>query len=175
MDQHASDAQERQIRVRTLHEVVDGLIRVSPLLRTLDDLNVVSRHFLTLHNPVVSSDEWAAEDGPLAVNRDSILFVMELVVAPPVERTPDADRFSRASIRLRVGDYLVEGYLHVPPGGSPLKRLHQDSRPFLALTRASVSRQGANFEAPFLAINRTHILAAQELQPAEPAAQHGVG
>ena len=67
------------------------------------------------------------------------------------------------TIRLRVGDYIVDGFLHVPPGGNPMMRLHQDSRAFIALTAASATRGDAEFSAPFLAVNRKHILAAQQL------------
>ena len=48
-----------------------------------------------------------------------------------------------------------------------MTRIHQDVHAFIAVTSASVSRGDEQFAAPFVAINRRHILAAQELYPAE--------
>jgi hypothetical protein len=171
------ETHERQIRIRTEYEVIDGLIRTSPFLRTLDDLNVASRNFVTVYNAVLSSTEWSPEDGPLAVNRDSILFVMELS-GPPILPSSRAalmgtDRHTRAAIRLRVGDYLVQGCVHVPHGGNALSRLYQASHPFVALTSVSATRQQADFTATFLAVNRAHILAAQEIRAASAHVARG--
>ena len=77
--------------------------------------------------------------------------------------------FARAPVRLRVGHFDVEGLVHVPAGGNPMMRLNQQGHPFLALTSASVVGEETQTGVPFLAVNRSHILAAQELSSEAPA------
>ena len=159
-------AADRAVRIQTVHGTVEGILPVSPVVRTLDDLNVVSRNFLTVHAPVVPSRGWPFDGPELAVNKSSILFLMEFSggAARRVGR-PEAAAHTRAPVRLRVGEYSIEGFLHVPRGGNPMTRLNQAGHPFIALTSAFVVGPDARFTTAFLAVNRAHILAAQEVQP----------
>ena len=58
---------------------------------------------------------------------------------PPEPGDPHAAaRFKRARIRLRLDEYDIDGYVHVPPGGDPVARLNQDRHTFIALTSDDV-------------------------------------
>ena len=74
-------------------------------------------------------------------------------------------------MRVRVGPYEIEGFLHVPPGGECLKWLNHYSHPFLSLTSVSVVGPAKQFATPFLAVNRRHILAAQEIYAEDDTAE----
>ena len=50
----------------------------------------------------------------------------------------------------------------------PLLRFNQDTHPFIAVTSASVVGPDTRFEAPFLAIKRSHILAVQPIDREPP-------
>ena len=76
--------------------------------------------------------------------------------------------------RARVGAFDVEGFVHVPPRGDPLLRFNQDTHPFIAVTSASVVGPDRQFEAPFLAIKRSHILAVQPMDHDEAPELAGV-
>ena len=71
--------------------------------------------------------------------------------------------FTRSPIRLRVKDHEIEGFCHVPPDGAPMKRLEHGEHPFISLTTVLVTSPDGQSTAPFLAVNRTHILAVQEV------------
>lgn len=166
--------QERPLRLVTRFGIVEGVLRTSPMLRVLDDINVMSRNFITLHSPVTYTEDWPDDGGPLAVNRSSVLFVVELEPPPPRPGGPMAGeltRFTRAPLRLRVGEFTIEGFVHVPPGGNAMSRLYQDSRPFLAVTSARIQGPSVEDEIGFVAVHRSHVLAAQVLAaPATPDA-----
>ena len=153
---------ERRIRIETERGTIDGVLAVASILRTLDDLNLTGKDFITLDEPVTSGPGWNFDSDILALNKRSILFVQELS-NPPRRNSNLAGTYSRASVRLRVGAYEIEGFLHVPPGGDCLKRLNQNSHAFVSLTSVSVIGPDAQFATPFLAVNRRHILAAQEI------------
>ena len=166
-----SDAIEGQIhrpvRVQTRHGVIEGYLTSSSMIRLLDDLNLVNHSFRTIQSPVVSDTDWSVENSPLALHRDSILFVSERDDAPPPPSNPAAKaitaRYSRRTLRLRIGPYVVEGFVHVPPGGTALSRLFHERHPFMAVTEATVTGPGVDLDAPFIAVNRVHVTAAQEL------------
>jgi hypothetical protein len=157
----------RPVRIFAERLTFDGLLNISLGARTLDELNLSSRSFLTLSTPRLIGGSLELIDGPIALNKASILFVLEIPdLGASLGRTdddPELHRFGRAAIRLRVNEYVVEGYVHTGPGGSPLMRLHQSAHPFIALQSAVVTGPGNDFGAPFLAINRAHILSAQEM------------
>jgi hypothetical protein len=135
----------RQIRVETLRGGVEGFLHTSSVVRTLDEVNVVTGSFLTLHSPRSYSGEWKLDRGPLAISKSSTLFVMELSQpASRARRRADAVRFSRSPVRLWVNQVSVQGFVHVPPGGTAMSRLNQSGHDFMALT--SVSVVGPNFE-----------------------------
>ncbi len=46
-----------------------------------------------------------------------------------------------------------------------MRRLDQSNHPFISLTWAAVKGPDTKLTAPFLAVNRAHILAAQEITP----------
>lgn len=153
---------ERRIRVQTANATVEGTLRVATILRTLDDLNLDGKKFVSLFEPEAVGTTWNFDPGELAINRTSILFVQELS-NPPRHKKQFAGVYSRTSIKLRVGEHHIEGFLHVPPGGDCLKRLSQNNHPFVSLTSVSVVGPDTQFATPFLAVNREHILMAQEI------------
>jgi hypothetical protein len=98
------------------------------------------------------------------VNTASILFVIERTSFKRKSgKRVEAARFNRAAVHLCVGEYEIQGFLHVPGRGDVLTRLNRDKYSFIALTSASVVGPDSEFAAPFLAVNRDHIMAAQEL------------
>ncbi|HEU4402958.1 MAG TPA: hypothetical protein VFT43_12715, partial [Candidatus Polarisedimenticolia bacterium] len=69
-------------------------------------------------------------------------------------------------------------YVYTTPGSDPLGRLNQPGHPFLAMNAATVSGPGVDFATQFVAVNRLHILVAQETMsisavPEEVAATSG--
>jgi hypothetical protein len=164
MDSVAGERQERKVQVHTTRGGVEGRLQTGKWIRTLDDLNVVTRHFVTLHEPRPASGEWALENGPLAVAKSAIQFVLEVdELERPSSMQPDPQRFARAPVRLWVGEFSIRGFVHVPSGGTAKVRLDQHSHAFIALTSASVIGQETEIAVPFLAVNRESILAAEEL------------
>jgi len=167
MDNATDGRIHRPVRIQTQHGVIEGYLTSSSMIRLLDDLNLVNHSFRTVQSPVVTGTDWDVEDSPLAIHRDSILFVSERDDAPPLPSNPAAKaitaRYSRRTLRLRIGPFVVEGLVHVPPGGTALSRLFHERHPFMALTEATVTGPGPCLGVPFIAINRAHVTAAQEL------------
>jgi hypothetical protein len=160
---------ERRIMVQTANGGIEGTLRIAAQIRTLDDLNVGGKPFIVLNDPVFSGSAWAFNRDPISINKRSILFVQEISGPPKKVSTQITHgQFTRASLQLQVSEYKIEGFLHVSPGGSPMLRLNQDSHDFISMTSVSVLGTDAHFAAPFLAINRHQIMAAQELGLAEP-------
>jgi hypothetical protein len=159
---------QRAVRVQTVHGSLRGSLRLAAQLRTLDDLNVVAKSFVTLHD-VEATEVFSFSEGSISVNKSLILFVGEIATRQ-TQAGGQFGRFSRASIQLKVGPFDVQGFVHVPAGGVVMKRLDQSSHPFIALTSALVVGPDVEFTAPFLAVNRNQVVAAQELQPAAATA-----
>ncbi len=170
MDQATEGRTERTVRIETLDGSVEGLLQVSVLFRTLDQLNKGTNAFLTVHSPVLDGTGWGAfPDGPVSVNKANILFLSEL--SEPTGGQPE--KFvdcTRAAVRLRVGAFDIEGFVYVSPrgDGDPLLRFNQDAFSFIALTSASVVGPDKQFEASFLAVRRSHILAVQPIEHQAP-------
>ncbi len=158
MDLAMEGRTERTVRIETLHGSLEGLLLISELLRTLDELNMAPKAFLTVHSPVLDGTGWSFPDGPLSVNKSNILFLAELS-SPDGGKTAKFVDFTRAAVRLRIGVFDVEGFVHVPPHGDPLLRFNQDTHPFIALTSVSVIGPDTRFASPFLAVRRSHVLA----------------
>lgn len=156
-----SDICDRAVRLYTEHGTADGTLRVAAMLRTLDDLNIVTKGFINLHDASFEPPTWRFAAGAVSINRASVYFAIERESAP--RGKSDSLGYTRAGARIQLGPYTVDGFVHVPPGGSPMARIHQDNHAFIAFTSASVTRGDEQFAAPFLAVNRAHILAAQEL------------
>ncbi len=154
----------RKVRVQTRCGRVAGLLAIGEQVRTLDDVNLGSTRFILLHEPAEEEGTWGFEPGPLAINTAEIVFIFES--EPPgafsVNRLA-ASRKSRSRVRLRTAAYTIDGVVHIPPNGKALIRLRQENRTFIALTEATVRHGDSVFETPFLAVNRDHVLAAQEL------------
>jgi hypothetical protein len=170
----------RPVRIVTGSLTLDGLLNISLGGRTLDELNLTSRRFLTLSTPRLISGAWDLGEGSVAVQKSAILFVLEIPDLGASLEKGDQDldlrRFGRAAMRLRIGEHAVEGYVSTGPGGSPLIRLNQSAHPFIALQSAVVTGRGIEFSTPFLALNRDHILSAQEMYSVNLVAEEvGVG
>jgi len=158
MDQNAN---QRPVRVQTSVGGVEGKLKIAPRLRTLDDLNMVAKHLVTLQSAKPTNGDWPFAEGTLSVNKSSIMFVIELD-QPQAQSGAGFGRFMRSSVSLRVGQYDIQGFVHVPPGGVVMKRLDQSNHAFVSLTSALVSGPDGEFTTPFIAVNRNHIIAAQE-------------
>lgn len=172
----------KPVRIFSEGLTFDGLLNLSLGGRTLDELNSTARSFLTLATPRLVSGSWDLTEGPVAINKESILFVLEIpdlgVTLGKTDEEPELRRFGRAAVRIRVGEYAVDGYLHTGPGGGSLMRLNQSAHRFIALQSAVVVGPGADFNVSFLAVHRAHIQSAQErfsvnLVPEEVAAGTG--
>jgi len=160
---------ERRIRVQTVHGVIEGNLRIAAQVRTLDDLNVGGKPFIILNDPEFTGAVGSFQKSPISINKKSILFVQELSSPPRKASTQVTHgQFTRASLQLQVSTYQIEGFLHVAPGGSPMLRLNQDTHDFISLTSVSVLGPDAHFAAPFMAIQRHQIMAAQEVGFSEP-------
>jgi hypothetical protein len=180
MDRNRDGAVERGVRVQTVQGVIEGNLQIGPRLRTLDHLNVSSNRLLRLHDPRGDLPEPSSPGHPAALNRPSILFVVEV---------PDRDigggprgGGQRAAVSLQVAGFRIRGFVHVPAAGDPMSRFDQERPQFLALTSASVIGADTQFATSFVAVNRAHIVAAQTLAtdrdalaPDAGAAPVGVG
>jgi len=167
MERELDGPHQRRIRIQTHHGSIEGALTTSSGTSTMHYLNVISasQNFLQIKPPVTCAGNWRFEDAPLAVAADSILFVTEVAECVPTPGDPHAAaRFKRARIRLRLDEYDIDGYVHVPPGGDPVARLNQDRHTFIALTSVTVVGPGIELTAPFLAVRRTEILAMQVLE-----------
>lgn len=169
MDETTTAPQGRRVLIQTEKGRIKGWLGASAVVRTLDDLNVVSRNFITLGDPVGRSGAISTEGGPLAVAKSAALFVTELdeTVPRPGNRA-QAARFYRSPVKLWVADFCIQGFVHVPRGGTVMNRLNQPGHAFIALTSVSVIGPETELARPFLAVNREKILAAEEIRHEEP-------
>ena len=158
--------EERRVRVFALGGIVDGSLLLGTQQRTLDDLNMASKRFVVLHSPSSRTDAWSLGSGPLAINKKAILFIQELT-SPPPQSGRRFGKFSRAPLRLKIKSCEIEGFVHVPPGGEPMKRLDQDNHIFLSLTTVLITGPDNHATLPFLAVNRDFITTAQVVEPDE--------
>jgi hypothetical protein len=165
MTEDTPGREARRVRLYSLHGLVEGNLHVGARLRTLDDLNVVAKRFVQLHPPTHATNAaWSLDGGPVAVNKKAILFAQELA-SPPQRSGMPFGGFTRSAVRLRIGDYEVEGFVHVPPGGEPMRRFDQDNHAFISLTTVLVVGPEGDRATPFLAVNRDFITAAQVVGP----------
>ena len=162
---------ERQIKIHTVYGIIDGTLRIAEQSRTLDELNGGSEDFLTVQKPELTTATWSFDEHQLTINKASILFVQEMTPPAAVSRQAAQGQFTRASVRLRVDQFDVVGFMHVITGGSPMKRLGQDNHTFIPLTSVSVVGSDQQFATPFLVVNRRKILAAQEVGHAKQEAE----
>lgn len=160
----------RTIYIQTTLGAVEGTLASSVMLRLLDDLNVVARNFLTVHDPMILAGPWSSGDGPINLNKRSVLFVKEKAgCPPPIGNRRVSSRFTRAPIEMLLKEFRLQGYVHLPPGGDPLTRLNQLDSTFVALTSVSVIGPAEEFVTPFLAVNQAHVMSAQAISEPQPA------
>ena len=167
MQRELDGSHGRRLRLVTRHGQVEGQLRTNPHVSTLHYLNVtaMSQSLVVLHPPIEPSSGWNIAEGALALSIDSVLFAQEMSEYKPIPGDPAAAaKYGRCAIRLNVGDYAVEGFLHLPPGTDPFTRLNQDRHAFFALSAVSVMGPDAQFAAPFLAIKRSEVIAIQSLE-----------
>jgi hypothetical protein len=165
MQRELEGTDDRRIRIQTIYGAVEGTLRTSAGISTLHYLNVMSttQKFITLRPPLVCSEDWSSEKGPLAFSTDSILFVVELSDFLPPRGVPqEAAQYQRSPVRVRIAEFIIDGFVHVQPGKTPISRVIQDPHPFIALTSVEVSGPGGPFEVPFMAACHRHIVAVQE-------------
>lgn len=167
MDADRDRNRERPVRVHTTFGTFEASLACSPGMRVLDAVNQLSSTVVVLRLADVSALGPPFRPGRLTIVKSSVLFVEELEAPSPTSGGRPRCRFWQASVALRVGEFVIEGLVHVPVGGDPLLRVHQGGRVFLALTSVVATGPGSEFEAPFLAVNRAHIAAAQELRQGE--------
>jgi hypothetical protein len=163
--------QNRLIRIYTIHGSVEGYLHIGPQLRTLDTLNFTSKCFVRIHSAKSLTSAWTSGGGTLSVNKSSILFVRELS-SPPVQLSGQPGGFTPGAVRMRVKDYELEGFVHVPPGGEAMMHLDRDDHPFVSLTTVLLSGPDEEVTTPFLAINREHIALAEETDTDHRSAAH---
>ena len=157
--------EQRPVLIHTSRGTLEGELEIGAALRTLDRLNLLQHAFITIENPRVVTGDWSIEPGTLMLNTSCILFVVEQ--SSPVTGfgvSGESARFSRSAVRLQVGEFEIQGFLHVPGQGQPLVRLKQDRHAFLAITSASIVGPDVAIASSFVAVNRAHVLAAQELE-----------
>ena len=171
MDMQTPGAETRKVLVGTLYGTLEGNLRVSQRLRTLDFLNRSATRFLTVQDAKVVGSRWAFEGDVISVNATSVLWVAEVEAMRPGGRRPGAPQLNRSAIRLCFPDCEVLGFLHTPAAGDPVARLNQEQNPFIALTSASMIGSDNEFAAAFLAVNRLHVFAAEVLADDEPLAE----
>jgi hypothetical protein len=161
-----SRVRERRVRLHTWSGVLEGYMPCSPAVRTLDAVNQLATGFVTLQPPVTTPFGAPFGEGPVAISRSSVVLIEELEEShaqAPVLRA-GFPKLWRAAIVLRVGTFTVNGFVHVPMGGNPLMRVStNDGPPFLALTVVDALSPTGPVKAQFVAVNRSHITAAQEV------------
>ena len=169
MSDPLNEKESRPVRVVTVDDMLEGELKVGHGLRTLDDLNLVSRRFIMLHSPKSVGKRRKFEPGAVAINKNSILFVCELA-APEPKSADKIERFTCASVRLQMLQYEIEGFVHVPPGGAPLRRFDQERHPFVSLTSALVTEGLEADTAEFVAVNCIYVSTAQALERTKESA-----
>jgi hypothetical protein len=158
----------RAVLIRTTFGTVEGLLASSGMLRLLDDLNVVAKRFLTVNEPVVLSGPGLHGDGPLSLNKDSVVFVKEREGSSPhAVSLRLAGRFTRAGVEIVLKEHAILGHVHVLPNGDPISRFNQGEQTFVALTSVTVVGPEERFVTPFLALNRGHIQAVRPVGESE--------
>ena len=161
MDNARIDRETRRVRMGTLHGTIEGSLRVSSNLRTLDFLNRSTAKFISIQDPRVTSARWQPAASTSFVNVSFVLWVAEIIALQRTGRRRATPLQNRSGIRLCMPECEVLGFVHTPAQGDPILRLNQDTAPFFALTSASLLGPDIEFAAAFLAVNRAHVFAAE--------------
>ena len=130
----------------------------------------------TLPQPLASADAAERIDRGWRFLQNGDLGSAEREFTEALQGTPALypARAGGAYVALARGDYEIEGFCHVAPGGVAMKRLEQGEHPFISLTTVLVTGPEGQSTAPFLAVNRSHISAVQEINLAEGDEQDAV-
>lgn len=163
MGQGGQDYQTRRVVTGTLHGTVEGNLRVCSGLRTLDFLNRSITKFVTIEDAQVTDGIWQPEGSSWSVSVSTILWVAEVEAMRPRAGSRRAPLQNRTAVRLCMPGCEARGFLHTPALGDPIARLNQDQSAFFALTSTSLMGAHTEFAAAFLAVNRSHIIAAETL------------
>lgn len=163
--------ESRRIHMGTLHGTIEGDLRVSQRLRTLDLLNRNGARFIRLHDPRVTSASWHLGASAACVNPSFVFWVAEVTALRPAGTHRAAPLQRRSGVRLCLPDCEILGFLHTPELGDPILRLNQETTPFFALTSASMIGPDLELAAAFLAVNRANVFAAEAF--ADPAEDLG--
>ena len=157
--------QQRRIEVETVFGTVEGFIRCSSSIRTLDDLNFPRADYLVILEPTGSGVDspLSGAGGPLAIQKESVLFLREMPAVVRSSPRANAEKCWVSVVEYRVGPFSLRGTVHYPPNSEPIARLNLRTHQFLALTSVLVTGPGRTFEAPFIAVNRQHLLSAREI------------
>jgi len=157
----------RPIRVFTEGATLDGLLNAHLDWRTQDELNIAGRPMLTISSPLVVEGTMRLSQGPLQINKSAILFATEIpdlgAELGSGTSEPFTAKFDHSVIRLELGGYDIEGYVYTTRNGDAMTRLNLASHPFIALTMTTITGRGIELRLPFVAVNRFHVVAAQEL------------
>ena len=165
MQRELDGGDERRLRLITPHGHIDGTLRTNRGVSTLHYLNVLSssNDFVVVHEPVEADSRLMLDRSDVAVAVDSVLLVQELTERKPTPGDPAAAaRYQRSPVRLRVGDYSLEGFIHHPPGVDPISRVNTDRQPFFAMSSVSVMGPHLQTSAAFLAVRRSEVLLVQQ-------------
>ena len=168
------------VRVHTATAVIDGLLTLALGQRTLDELNLDARQMLILEEPVLRSGSMPIDEGPIGIQKSAILMALEIAApnAPLAPARGDEGAMhaaTRALVRLHLPCGFAEGYVIAIPGVDPLARLHQAGKRFIATLSTHLEGPGMDGSAPFVAVNMSHVLAAQVLLAIEAAPEEGAG
>lgn len=164
MSNRLMEREERPVRVRTAHSAFEGTISISPDIRTLDQLNIASDKFLRIHTPESCLPDCGFDVGTIGVNKEFIFFITEVKDChPTTDQRHERSHFLRKAIRLRLGEFDIQGFLHVRGLRDPMIWFSQTRQPFVALTSASVVGPGTEFASSFVAVNPRHVLAVQAI------------
>lgn len=171
MGESSSKREQRAIRIQTVDGPIQGSLSAGPGQRVLDELNGRSRRFITIHS-AKAADGTSLGAGELAVNKGAILFVRE-VGAPPPQPAAHFGNFRRVAIRLTLREFQIEGFVIVPDGGAPLKRLDHDGHDFFSTTSVLLQGPDGHETVPFLAVNRRFVTTALVDEAANASSRSG--
>jgi hypothetical protein len=110
--------------------------RLSDALNADDEFRLQSVLLIALE------DNRAVELRELVVARDELVVVR---ASGPRGNAARRIRTRPSPVAVKVGGYLVRGYVHVPPGADPLRRL-RTNRPLVPMTEAWIEYTAAGVE-----------------------------
>lgn len=172
MDESQQTGAGRAVLVQTTGASIEGLIDVAQNMRTSDHLNHACSRFVSLTVERGPEGLSSFREGALSVSTASVLFVVERGLRRSIsDARVEASRFTRSGVRLALGEFEIEGFIHVPGLTNVTSWLIKNRHPFVPLTAASVSGPGVCFAASFLAFNPAHVQLIQHFDPQHELAE----